>query len=46
MISDVKDNSGSRLKEIRKHLNLTQIEFTKLLGISNGYVSDMEKERI
>lgn len=45
MINDIKDNSGSRLKEIRKYLDLTQIEFAKLLGISNGHVSDMEKER-
>lgn len=34
---------GLNLKSIRKQLRLTQIIFADKLGISNGYVSDLEK---
>ncbi len=34
---------GSRIKEIRKYLRLTQKELAKTLDISNGYISDIEK---
>jgi transcriptional regulator with XRE-family HTH domain len=33
---------GERLKKVRKERGLTQEEFGKLLGISPGYVSEME----
>lgn len=45
MINNIKDGSGSRLKEFRKALSLTQIEFAKKLNVSNGHVSDLEKDR-
>jgi len=34
---------GSRIKEIRKHLRLTQKELAQNLDVSHGYISDIEK---
>jgi len=45
MINNIKDGSGQRIKELRKALNLTQIELAEKLKISNGHLSDIEKER-
>ena len=32
----------TRLNQVRKHYDLTQIEFSALIGISTGYFSDMK----
>jgi transcriptional regulator with XRE-family HTH domain len=45
MINNINDGSGERLFSIRKALELTQIDFAKILNSSNGHVSDMEKDR-
>ncbi len=45
MINNIENGSAERLKIFRKSLNLTQIEFSKLINSSNGHVSDMEKGR-
>lgn len=45
MIDNEIDGSGFRLKEIRKALRLTQIDFANIINTSNGHVSDMEKDR-
>lgn len=34
---------GQRLREIRKSLKLTQVDFGKLVGISGAYICQMEK---
>lgn len=34
---------GIRIREIRKHLRLTQKKLAKKLDISDGYISDIEK---
>lgn len=36
---------GSRLKEIRKRLSFSQVEFSKMLGIKQGSYSDIERGR-
>lgn len=33
------------LTAIRKELGLTQAQFAALLGISNGYIGDIERDR-
>ena len=38
-----KEFIGSRLKDIRKYLRLTQKELAEKLDISDGYISDIEK---
>lgn len=45
MINNTEDGSTTRLKEIRKALKMTQIEFAEIINSSNGHVSDMEKGR-
>jgi len=35
--------TGKKIKEIRKHLKLTQLQFSKQLGITNNYLSDLER---
>lgn len=45
MINNIKDGSGERLKTIRKELGLTQVQFASKLNISNGHLSDLEKDR-
>lgn len=35
----------NRLKELRKLKGLTQEQFAKLVGISQAYVSDIEKRQ-
>jgi transcriptional regulator with XRE-family HTH domain len=37
---------GSRIKEIRKSLNLKQVEFSKELNISNSTLSEIERGNI
>lgn len=37
------DNIGFRIKEIRKSKNITQLQFSNDLGISQAYVSKIEK---
>jgi len=39
------DSLGKRLKNIRKLNSMTQIEFAKLIGVSQGTLSDLEKDR-
>jgi len=39
------DSLGKRLKSIRKLNNMTQIEFARLIGVSQGTLSDIEKDR-
>lgn len=34
---------GAKIKQIRKANNMTQIEFSKLIGISRGTLSEIEK---
>lgn len=36
---------GRKVKQARKELGLTQQEFAKKVGISRGYLSDIERER-
>jgi len=36
---------GDNLKAFRKRFNLTQVEYANKLGITNGYVSDLEKNK-
>ena len=36
-------NIGDRIREVRKHLGLTQREFADRLGIKGPYVSELEK---
>lgn len=36
---------GSRLKEVRKELKLSQEEFGKKIGVSKQYVSNLEADR-
>jgi transcriptional regulator with XRE-family HTH domain len=38
------DTLGKRLKYIRKQHSLTQIEFAKQIGVSQGTLSDLEKD--
>lgn len=45
MINNKLDGSGERLKEFRKELKKTQVEFASLINSSNGHLSDMEKDR-
>lgn len=45
MINNIENGSSERLKLLRKSLNLTQMDFAKLINSSNGHVSDMEKGR-
>ena len=45
MINNIEDGSSKRLRQIRKTLDLTQIEFAEIINSSNGHVSDMEKGR-
>lgn len=45
MIENNKDGSGARLKEIRMSLGLSQLDMASKLGISNGHLSDLEKDR-
>lgn len=45
LINNTYDGSGERLFRIRKALDMTQIEFAKIVNSSNGHVSDMEKDR-
>ena len=33
---------GRKFKSVRKKLNLTQYKFSELLGVSQGYLSDVE----
>lgn len=40
------DSIGSRIKEKRKELNLTQIKIKELTGISSGNMSDYENGRV
>jgi len=39
------DSLGKRLKRIRKLNNMTQIEFARLIVVSQGTQSDIEKDR-
>lgn len=36
---------GDRLKRIRKHLRMTQMELAQAMGVSSGYISDIEKNK-
>jgi DNA-binding XRE family transcriptional regulator len=36
---------GGRIRKIRKENFYTQVEFAKLLGISQGTLSDIEKDK-
>lgn len=45
MINNIEDGSATRLREIRRSLNMTQIEFAEIINSSNGHLSDMEKGR-
>ncbi len=45
MINNKENGSAKRLKELRKALNMTQIELAEVINSSNGHVSDMEKGR-
>jgi transcriptional regulator with XRE-family HTH domain len=38
------DSLGKRLKYIRKQNSLTQIEFAQQIGVSQGTLSDLEKD--
>ena len=40
------NNFGARLKQARKVLGLTQAKFAEPIGITNGYVSDLEKGKV
>ena len=42
---DDTDTIGKRLKLLRKNLNLTQKEFAASVGISQGNLSEMEKDK-
>jgi len=35
---------SSRIREIRKTLNMSQVEFAKAIYISNGYIAELECE--
>jgi len=37
---------GERIKELRKTLNITQVEFAERMRISKGFVSNLEKGRV
>lgn len=37
---------GAKIKQIRKINNLTQIEYSKLIGISQGTLSEIEKGKV
>lgn len=37
------DKKNERIKEVRKHVGMTQREFAKILGVSNTYISKVEK---
>lgn len=39
-------NFGDKVKYCRKEMNLTQLEFSKKLNITRGYLSDIERGRI
>ena len=39
------DSLGKRLKYIRKQNSLTQIEFAQQIGVSQGTLSDLEKDK-
>ena len=39
------NETGQKFKLIRKKLNFTQYKFAALLGISQGYLSDVENEK-
>jgi transcriptional regulator with XRE-family HTH domain len=38
------DSIGKRVKKIRKLNQMTQVEFSSLLGISQGRLSEIEKD--
>ncbi|GHU77154.1 hypothetical protein FACS1894188_10900 [Clostridia bacterium] len=40
------DSVGERTKLLRKLLNLTQKDYSKIIGMSQGGVSDIENNRI
>lgn len=37
---------GEKVKFVRKDMGLTQEEFSKMIGISRGYLSDIERGKI
>lgn len=39
------ENAGSRIKEIRKHLGLSQVAFAQSLGVTNAHISSVEAGR-
>lgn len=38
-------NLGKKVKELRKSLGLSQVEFSKIIGISRSYLGDIETGR-
>ena len=44
--SKPKNTFGARLKQARKVLGLTQAKFAEPIGITHGYVSDLEKGKV
>jgi len=45
-MSDILNSIGKRLKLLRKTHNLTQKEFATSINISQGNLSEMEKDKI
>ena len=39
------ENLGSRMKELRIKMKLTQAEVAKALNVTPGYISNVEKDR-
>lgn len=45
-MTEAKEKSGIYVVQIRKHLKLSQTEFAKKLGVTQGYISQVEGNKV